>query len=106
MFHTLYKFTRIAQPLCLSQLITYFNDDTAIPIEEAYLYATGVVLCSVAITFNTHSMCFTSNHIGMRTRVATCSLIFRKVKPDLALLFYVFLKFLFPEFNFEPRSFM
>ena len=71
-------FFRIGQPFCLSQLINYFNEDSDISLEFAYLYASGVVLGSALTAFNYHSRCFKSQYIATRVRVATCSLVFRK----------------------------
>ena len=46
---------------------------------EAYLYATGVVLCSAIYTFTHHPYFFGVMHLGMKIRVASCSLLYRLV---------------------------
>ena len=44
---------------------------------EAYLYATGVVMCSAIYTFTHHPYFFGVMHLGMKIRVASCSLLYR-----------------------------
>jgi len=73
------KICRIAQPLCLGMLIQYFQVDSTMPAWEAYAYATGVVLSSALYTFTHHPYFFGIQHMGMRVRVAACSLIYKKV---------------------------
>ena len=74
-------YNRIVQPLCLGQLLKYFreNEEMAIPTTHAYLYAMGVVLGSAFSMMSHHLNFFTCQHMGMQIRVATCSLIYRKV---------------------------
>ncbi|XP_076244312.1 putative multidrug resistance-associated protein lethal(2)03659 isoform X2 [Calliopsis andreniformis] len=71
---------RVLQPICLGRLLTYFSPDNEkrISKEEAYLYATGVILCSGILVFVTHPYMMGIFHIGMKMRVACCSLIYRK----------------------------
>lgn len=69
---------RIGQPLCLGQLISSFNPESTIPLEHAYLYATGVVFGAIYNTLY-NSLAFNCQYIGMQARVATSSLIFQKV---------------------------
>jgi len=70
---------RIAQPLCLGMLIQYFRADSTMPTWQAYLYATGVVLSSALYTIIIHPFYFGTQHIGMKLRIASCSLIYKKV---------------------------
>ena len=72
---------RIAQPLCLGQLVKYFidSDESPMPTSHAYLYATGVVLGSALFTFSHHPYFFACQHTGMQIRVAACSLVYKKV---------------------------
>ena len=46
---------------------------------EAYIYASGVVLCSAVYTFTHHPYFFGVMHLGMKIRVASCSLLYRFV---------------------------
>ena len=49
------------------------------PLSEAYLYGTGVVMMSVIYNFTHHQYFFGVMHTGMIIRVASCSLLYRKV---------------------------
>lgn len=70
---------RIAQPIVLGQLIAYFAvGQTDIPQSDAYLYAAGVVGCSLLNVLFTHPYMLGVFHLGMKMRVACCSLIYRK----------------------------
>ena len=70
---------RIAQPLCLGMLLQYFRADSTMPTWQAYLYATGVVLSSASYIFTIHPYYFGIQHVGMKLRIASCSLIYKKV---------------------------
>jgi len=73
---------RLSQPLLLGRLVRYFsesNSDGTITLEEAYFYAAGVVLCSGLSIFAIHPYMMGIIHMGMKIRVACCSLIYRKV---------------------------
>lgn len=72
------KYQRIGQPVCLGQLIHYFEPGSTMPDWEAYLYATGVVLGSGLYVFTHHPYFFACCHIGMHLRVAACSLLYKK----------------------------
>jgi ATP-binding cassette subfamily C (CFTR/MRP) protein 4 len=72
---------RLSQPLFLGRLVRYFsesNSDNAITLEEAYIYAAGVILCSGLTVFAIHPYMMGIVHVGMKIRVACCSLIYRK----------------------------
>lgn len=70
---------RTIQPLALGQLILYYTpNQTEITEKEAYLYACGVVLCSLLNVFLIHPYMMGVLHLGMKLRVACCSLIYRK----------------------------
>ena len=47
-------------------------------LEEAYLYATGVVLCLTVYALIHHPYFFGMVHTGMKMRVAASSLLYRK----------------------------
>ncbi|KAH0554301.1 probable multidrug resistance-associated protein lethal(2)03659 [Cotesia glomerata] len=68
---------RILQPLALAQLLRFFTTSD-ISKTEAYLYASGVIFCSAANVFVLHPSLLAIFHMGMKLRVACCSLIYRK----------------------------
>lgn len=47
--------------------------------EDAYLYAGGIILCSAVLIIITHPYMLGVLHIGMKMRIACCTLIYRKV---------------------------
>lgn len=48
------------------------------PLQEAYLYAVGVIMCSAINIFVVHPYMMAILHMGMKMRIACCSLIYRK----------------------------
>ncbi|XP_017787048.1 PREDICTED: probable multidrug resistance-associated protein lethal(2)03659 isoform X2 [Nicrophorus vespilloides] len=70
---------RLVQPIALGQLISFYtsNGDN-ITKDEAYLYAGAVVLCSLLNVFFQHPYMLGCLHLGMKIRVACCSLVYRK----------------------------
>lgn len=74
---------RIAQPVFLGKLVDYYtpkkDNEQEIGKQEAYLYAGAVVLCSALNVFVVHPYMQAILHMGMKFRVACCSLIYRKV---------------------------
>ncbi|XP_075982413.1 putative multidrug resistance-associated protein lethal(2)03659 [Anticarsia gemmatalis] len=69
---------RIAQPVFLGKLVEFYSPESTIKQEEAYLYAGAVVLCSALNVFVVHPYMMAILHMGMKFRVACCSLIYRK----------------------------
>ncbi|XP_015184428.1 PREDICTED: probable multidrug resistance-associated protein lethal(2)03659 isoform X2 [Polistes dominula] len=67
----------VLQPLCLGYLLRYYNTQE-VSKNEAYLYALGVILCSAVNIFVVHPYMMAILHMGMKMRVACCSLIYRK----------------------------
>ncbi|XP_015109425.1 probable multidrug resistance-associated protein lethal(2)03659 isoform X2 [Diachasma alloeum] len=67
----------VLQPLALGRLLRYYSTDT-VTKTEAYLYAGGVILCSAVNIFVVHPYMMAILHMGMKMRVACCSLIYRK----------------------------
>lgn len=60
-------------------LISYFAEDqTEISKNQAYLYATGIVLCSLVATLCFHPFMFYLFEIGTRVRLACSGLVYRK----------------------------
>ncbi|KAG5324821.1 L259 protein, partial [Pseudoatta argentina] len=68
---------RIVQPLLLGQMLLYFNT-TDIDKFYAYKCAIGIILCSAVNVFVVHPYMMDMTHLGMKIRVACCSLIYRK----------------------------
>ncbi|XP_049951176.1 probable multidrug resistance-associated protein lethal(2)03659 isoform X3 [Schistocerca serialis cubense] len=75
---TLELFVRVAQPLFLGLLLQYFTPGSQIPISDAYLYATAVIMCSLVTALVLHPYMMAMFHLGLKMRVASCSLIYRK----------------------------
>ncbi|XP_077294803.1 putative multidrug resistance-associated protein lethal(2)03659 [Arctopsyche grandis] len=70
---------RVIQPIFLGRLIAYYMpNQTTITKDQAYIYAGAVVLCSALNVFITHPYMMGILHMGMKFRVACCSLIYRK----------------------------
>ena len=59
-------------------MIQYFSPDSQVTLTEAYLYAGGVVAMTVLWIFTHHNYFFSVQHTGMKLRVASCSLLYRK----------------------------
>jgi ATP-binding cassette, subfamily C (CFTR/MRP), member 4 len=70
---------RVAQPLFLGKLISYFTNSGSMSKDDAYFYAGGVIMCSGLAIVTLHPYMLGIMHIGMQMRVAACSLIYRKV---------------------------
>ncbi|CAG9575865.1 unnamed protein product [Danaus chrysippus] len=69
----------IAQPVFLGKLVEYYSpDQKTMKPQEAYMYAGAVVLCSALNVFVVHPYMMAILHMGMKFRVACCSLIYRK----------------------------
>ncbi|XP_045489358.1 probable multidrug resistance-associated protein lethal(2)03659 isoform X1 [Pieris rapae] len=69
----------IAQPVFLGKLVEFYSpDQKTMKPKEAYLYAGGVVICSALNVFVVHPYMMAILHMGMKFRVACCSLIYRK----------------------------
>ena len=69
--------------MCLWQVIEHFSanaaeDESKIPW-QLYAYATGVAIGSVLMVLCHHPQFFTLEHVGLKTRVATRSLVYSKV---------------------------
>ncbi|XP_030388616.1 probable multidrug resistance-associated protein lethal(2)03659 [Scaptodrosophila lebanonensis] len=67
------------QPLLLGGLISYFSQgQTSISKESAYLYAMGIVLCSLITSVFFHPFMFYVFKVGTRIRLAFAGLVYRK----------------------------
>uniref|UniRef100_A0A182IDE7 Uncharacterized protein n=1 Tax=Anopheles arabiensis TaxID=7173 RepID=A0A182IDE7_ANOAR len=71
---------RVAQPLLLGELVSYFtpNQDT-ISERDAYLYAIGVIACSLLSVISFHPFIFFIFQLGMKFRIGASCLIYNKV---------------------------
>ncbi|KAJ3634109.1 hypothetical protein MTP99_011017 [Tenebrio molitor] len=70
---------KMAHPLLIGRLMAYYDPlQTEVTKDKAYLYACGIIVISLINVLITHSYFFGLQHLGMRIRVAACSLIYRK----------------------------
>lgn len=70
---------KVLQPQFLGNLIHYFADaQSGISKSGAYLYGLGIVLCSLAPILVFHPYVFYGFQIGLKLRVASCALIYKK----------------------------
>ncbi|XP_044009489.1 probable multidrug resistance-associated protein lethal(2)03659 [Aphidius gifuensis] len=73
--------TKVLQPLAVGRLVRHFskaNEENKSTDMEAYLAAGVIILCSVVNMFAIHPYMMASTHVGMKIRVACCSLVYRK----------------------------
>lgn len=69
------------QPYFLGQLIRFYTPSDGreeVSLSQAYWYAGGVVFCSLINILVIHPYMMGVLHLGMKLRVASCSLIYRK----------------------------
>lgn len=70
---------RISQPILLGQLMDFYvPNQTSMSIKEAYAYAGAIVFGSLLITMINHMQLLSLQLLGMKIRIACCSLINRK----------------------------
>ncbi|KOC62515.1 putative multidrug resistance-associated protein lethal(2)03659 [Habropoda laboriosa] len=67
----------VLQPILLGWLLQYYNS-IQVTKDSAYLYAGGVILCSALLIFVIHPYMMGILHMGMKMRIACCTLIYRK----------------------------
>lgn len=73
-------FFSLSQPLALGKLMNYYTPhQTRVSLQEAYLYAGVLILTSFLSVVVSHSYMLASHHLGMKMRIACCSLIYRFV---------------------------
>ncbi|XP_053404593.1 ATP-binding cassette sub-family C member 4-like isoform X3 [Mercenaria mercenaria] len=70
--------TKVIQPLLLGGLIRYFTPGSSVTKMDSYLYAMGVSLCAIMLAISHHPYFFGVQRIGMKMRIACCSLLYRK----------------------------
>ncbi|XP_063913516.1 probable multidrug resistance-associated protein lethal(2)03659 [Zophobas morio] len=70
---------KMSQPLLLGKLMEYYTpNQTTVSENAAYLYAGGIVGMSFLSVLMGHSYILGLQHLGMKIRVASCSLMYRK----------------------------
>nr|QCO93577.1 ATP-binding cassette subfamily C member 6 [Chilo suppressalis] len=67
------------QPVALSMMLTYWEPGSNMTYEQAIYCASAVILMSLFIAFLNHHGTYSTQQFGMKVRIATCSLIYRKV---------------------------
>ena len=78
-FNFNYPNFRMSQPLFIGKLMEYYTpNQTTVSKNTAYLYAGGIVGMSFLNVLMGHSYMLGLQHLGMKIRVASCSLIYRK----------------------------
>ncbi|XP_074027104.1 probable multidrug resistance-associated protein lethal(2)03659 isoform X2 [Leptinotarsa decemlineata] len=72
-------FVRYRSPMYFVRVFKFFSPNQG-PIQksEAYFFATGIMLCSCIVVMVMHPYLLAVQHVGMKIRVACCSLIYRK----------------------------
>ncbi|XP_077301224.1 putative multidrug resistance-associated protein lethal(2)03659 [Arctopsyche grandis] len=71
---------RMLQPICLGFLISYFSPgQDSISEQDAYLYASGLILSMFLHVFTLHPFLIETYYISTKIRLACSSLIYRKV---------------------------
>ncbi|GAB0087984.1 multidrug resistance-associated protein 4 [Sergentomyia squamirostris] len=68
----------IGQPLLFGRLLMYFRPGSQMTYHEALLCAAGMVLLNLVYTISATQFMFNAFYIGMRIRIAMCSIVYRK----------------------------
>ncbi|KAH6939777.1 hypothetical protein HPB50_021581 [Hyalomma asiaticum] len=74
-------FKNVMQPVMLGWVVRYFAHPESITKTEFYLSAAGVSILGGMHIFTHHPYFFNMQRMGMRIRIACCSLVYRKVCP-------------------------
>ena len=67
--------------MLLGGLLRYFRKNTTETYETALLYAAGICVASAVNVISLNQAIFGAFHVGAKIRVATCSVVYRKVMP-------------------------
>ena len=70
---------RIAQAIFLGLIVSYFEPDTKLSTRDAYFYAMAWSLAYILVTILDNFGFHKSFYYGLKMRVASTSLIYRKV---------------------------
>ncbi|XP_015431114.1 PREDICTED: probable multidrug resistance-associated protein lethal(2)03659 [Dufourea novaeangliae] len=70
---------RLAQPFLLARLLRYFSGDRSSWDTNMYYYVTAFCLLPIVDAIVLHWSLQTLMHVGMKVRVACCTLIYRKI---------------------------
>lgn len=69
---------RVTLPFFLGGVIQYFDSPAENSLNDAYIYATGIIVCSFCSVIANHALMISNLACGMKLRIAACSLIYRK----------------------------
>ncbi|KAF7280544.1 hypothetical protein GWI33_005747 [Rhynchophorus ferrugineus] len=72
-------FVKLSQPIILAEYIKYFDKDSTATTSTGWLLACGVVILAFANVVFMHYCALYFSRIGMRVRIACCSLMYRKL---------------------------
>lgn len=71
---------RVVQTLALGQLILYYTPNQLwMSKTQAYVYTIIIVTATLINLLGTHIYTFSLQHLGLKMRVACCSLLYRKI---------------------------
>lgn len=62
----------------MGKLIAYYAHQESNSINEAYIYSAAIILTSALNVLTAHAYMQVNLHVGMKLRIAACSLIYRK----------------------------
>lgn len=69
--------------MLLGGLLRYFKKNTTETYETALLYAGGICIATAINVIALNQVVFGAFHVGARIRVATCSVVYRKVIQEM-----------------------
>jgi ATP-binding cassette, subfamily C (CFTR/MRP), member 4 len=69
---------RASLPIFLGGIILYFDDPKEDGLNIAYFHAAGIIICSFCSVVANHILMLNNLAMGMKIRIAACSLIYRK----------------------------
>lgn len=70
---------RLLQTVLFMFMMEYFSLDSSMSTTDAYLYAFGIALCTLAQSVLGTNIVYNFMHSGMTWQAATAGLIYRKV---------------------------
>lgn len=71
---------RLNQPTLLGGMLQYFRPGSLTTREEALYYAGGMVFCNLINMMLMNHYMIGAFHFGMKLRVASCAVIYKKVR--------------------------